>query len=433
MNPRRASALAALLAVCATAPSLAAQTPPAGGAIPDDTLVLSLEEAQRRALSANPAFLTDATEREIALAELRQARVYPYNPETEFEGPGAASAGELGAYEARLAQEVEWGGQRGLRIDAAGIGVARAEWNVADAARRTLANVSLAFYATRAAEERVRAVTELAGLNERLMAAARIQLQEGEISVMEANLAEIEVGRARARVLAARREALSARLALSRLIGAPPETPIRAEAGLTPAPPPDSLDPDALLVAALDQRPDLAAAATAVRQSETLARLARREAIPNLEIAAIAEREGVGSEPRVGLGFGLPLPLWNRSQGLIARRRAETEQAEHALEAARLQVRIEVVDAYRSYVAAAAESAVFEDDVLEPAHRTQEMLETAYQAGKIDLSALVLLRNQLLDAELSYWDAWLAQREALVRLHAATGQMTIEDLNEGSR
>lgn len=429
MNSRRASALAALAVACAAAPSLAAQTSPAGGAIPGDTLVLTLEKAQRRALTANPAFLADATEREIALGDLRQARVYSHNPEAEFESPGSASAGELGVYEARLAQEVEWAGQRGLRIDAAEIGVARAARTVADAARRTLADVSIAFYTALAADERLAVATELAGLNERLREAVRIQLSEGEISVMEANLAEIEVGRARARVLAARREAGSARLALARLVGAPPEVPIRVEAGVEPAPAPESMDADALLVAALDQRPDLAAAVTAVRQSETLTNLARREAIPNLRIAALAEREGPGAEPRFGIGVGLPLPVWDRNQGLVARRRAETEQAAYALEAARLRVRTEVADAYRSYVAAAEEAAVFEADVLEPAHQNQELLETAYQAGKLDLSALVLLRNQLLDAELGYWDAWLAQREALVRLRAATGELSIDDLN----
>lgn len=433
MNPRRASALAALLAVCAMTPSLAAQTPSAGGATPTDTLRLTLAEAQRRALTMNPAFLADASAREIAGGELRQARVYSHNPEAEFEAPGSASNGELGAYEARLGQEVEWAGQRGLRIDAAEIGVARAERTVADAARRTLADVSVAFYAALAAEERLRVATELAGLNERLMEAVRIQLREGEISVMEANLAEIAVGRARARVLAARREATSARLALARLVGVPPEVAVRVETEVTPAPAPRTLDPDRLLTLALERRPDLAAAVTAVRQAETLTRLARREAIPNLEIAAIAERDGIDDAPRVGLGVGFPLPLWDRNQGLVARRRAETEQAGYALEAARLRVRTEVADGYRSYVAAAEEAAVFEADVLEPAHRNQELLETAYQAGKLDLSALVLLRNQLLDAELSYWDAWLAQREALVRLQAATGELTIDDLNEESR
>lgn len=433
MNQARATALAVLVAACAVAPSLAAQERLPVGEAHGDTLRLTLGEAQRRALTRNPAFLADATEREIALGALRAARVYSFNPEAELEALGSASTGGLGRYEATLSQEVEWAGQRGLRIDAAEIGVARAERSVANAARRTLADVSTAFYAALAAERRLVVTTELLGLNERLLQAVRTQVREGEISVMEANLGEIEVGRARARVLSARRAATSARLELGRLVGIAPSEELRVEPEVPAAPPVEALDPEALMAAALERRPDLAAASTAVRQAETLTRLARREAIPNLRIAALAEREGTGGEPRIGIGVGLPLPLWDRNQGLIARRRALSKQAALTLEATALRVRTEVIDAYRSYVAATQEARVFEEDVLEPARTNQDLLETAYQAGKIDLAALVLLRNQLLDAHLSYWDAWLAQREALVGLQAATGQLITEESNEDDR
>ena len=433
MNRARATALAVLVAACAAAPSLAAQERLPVGEPSVDTLRLTLEEAQRLSLTRNPAFLADATESEIALGDLRQARVYSFNPEAELEAPGSASTGELGRYEATLSQEVEWAGQRALRIGAAEIGVARAERSVADAARRTLADVSTAFYAALAAERRLTVAIEVMELNERLLKAVRTQVREGEISVMEANLAEIEVGRARARVLSARREATSARLELGRLVGAAPSDELRVEAEVPAAPPVEALDPDVLMAAALERRPDLAAASTAVRQAETLTRLARREAIPNLRIAALAEREQAGGEPRIGIGVGLPLPLWDRNQGLVARRRAQSQQAALTQEATELRVRAEVADAYRSYVAATREAAVFEEAVLEPARTNQDLLETAYQAGKIDLAALVLLRNQLLDAELAYWDAWLAKRQALVRLQAATGQLTIDETNEDDR
>jgi cobalt-zinc-cadmium efflux system outer membrane protein len=431
----RAHSLGALLFAALLVVPLEAQTRTVDARAPlaedpnRDTIAMSLAEARRLALAQNPRHLAALQRLEAARGDLRGARTYPFNPEAEIEGPGSLSAGSLQRYEARLAQEVEWAGQGRLRVDAAEAGLRATAGSVLDEVRLLLADIERSYVALAAAEERLALAREIETLNARLVEAVRIELAEGEISVLEANLAEIEVGRARARVLAARREAVSARLALSRLVGALPETPIRADAGVAPAPAPESLDPDALLVAALDQRPDLAAAVTAVRQSETLTSLARREAIPNLRIAALAERESIGGEPRFGIGVGLPLPFWDRNQGLVARRRAETEQTAYALEAVRLRVRTEVADAYRSYVAAAEEAAVFEADVLEPAHQNQELLETAYQAGKLDLSALVLLRNQLLDAELAYWDAWLAQREALVRLRAATGELSIDDLN----
>ena len=82
-----------------------------------------------------------------------------------------------------------------------------------------------------------------------------------------------------------------------------------------------------------------------------------------------------------------------------------------------------MLDAYQSYALAAEEARIFENDVLQPARANQQLLETAYREGKIDLPALLLLRNQLLDAELSYWDAWLAHRRSLVALQSATASI----------
>lgn len=78
----------------------------------EDTLILSLPEAQRFALARNPAYLAEQQETEIARGELRQARVYNFNPEFEFETPDVGSDGVIGAYEAAVTQEIEWAGDR---------------------------------------------------------------------------------------------------------------------------------------------------------------------------------------------------------------------------------------------------------------------------------------------------------------------------------
>lgn len=418
-----------------------AQDAPAPFSVPrGDTLTLTIEEAQRLALSRNPAFRAERQEAEIARGQLRQARVYPFNPELAFDAPGVGAAGALGEYEARLTQEVEWAGQRGLRIRAARVGLDRAESGVRDAARQTLADVSSAFYTALAAERRLAVARELAQLNQQLLAATRIQAREGEISSMDANLADIEAGRARARVLSAQREATETRLELQRLTGLAPDQEIRLQDAVSAPVPAVALDQDSLVAMALRRRPDLVASSRAVDQAEALTRLARREAIPNLSIGAFVERqelytpEAPGApfgasryeSPRVGLGVSLPVPLWNRNQGLVAERKAQTEQARLGREATALAVRTEVTTALRAYEAAREEARVFENDVLEPARTNQQLLETAFRAGKVGLPTLLLLRNQLLDAELGYWDAWLAERRASVALQAATATLGAE-------
>lgn len=420
---RRTAAAAAwaLLYFVAPAPAQVTFGGGAAGTV-GDTLTVTLAEAQRLALSQNPEFLAERQEVAIAAGQLRQARVLAFNPEFELRAPGAATAG-FQEYEAFLGQEIEWGGQRGARIAAASLGVQRADAVVTNAARETLADVTAAYYSMYAAQRRLAVARELASLNEQLLSATRIQVAEGEISVLEANLAEIEVGRAHARVFQTEREATSARLELQRLTGLEPSVVLSASDQLPPAPASASVSLDSLLALATARRPDLTAQSLASRQADALTRLARREAIPNLRIGAVAERtEGEGS-PRVGIGVTVPIPAWNRNQGTIAERDALASQASLNLRAAELAVRTEVTEAVRAYQSASDEQRLVETTVLARARQNQALLETAYRAGKIDLATLLLVRNQLLDAELGYWEAWLAHRRALVQLEAATASL----------
>ena len=418
-----------------------------------DTLTLTLADVRRLTLRQNPAFLADRQESAIARGELRQARAYRFNPDLSVVAPrGAGSPTEVS-----LLQEIEWAGQRGLRIDAARRGVTRASWMVRNAARLTLAEASVAFYRALATQRRLAVTQDVFELNERLLRAVRVQLAEGEISALEANLAEIEFGRARARVLAARRGATSTTLELIRLLGFGPDVEVwlvadtsdtpdapltvsSSDADSTAAAPVTNLrarhpvtgfdlriDQDSLIAIALARRPDVAAATAALEQSETRTSLARREAIPNFRIGAAAEREPGASSPGIGLALGVSLPVLNRNRGLVAQQRAMTEQARFERQSTELRVRSDVVNALRAYRTAGEEASVFEQMVLRPARQNTELLEVAYRAGKIPLTTLLLLRNQLLDAELGYWDAWLAQREAVVQLDAATGALVPED------
>lgn len=410
-----------------------------------DTVTISLPEAHRLALAQNPEFLAERQELAIARGQLTQARAYAFNPELELQAPGVGEQGAIGEYEASLTQEIEWAGQRGLRIRGARHGLERAEAAIQDAARHTLADVSNAYYAVLASEQRLAVARELVELGEQLVGVTRIQVREGEISVMEGNLAEIEAGRARAAVLAAERERTTALFQLRRLLGIGPEQAIQLQEAASDMPPPVTLHADSLVALALARRPDLAAWSQVVEQREALAQLARREAIPNVRVGVFVEREetsvlssgGPGDpsvqagleSPRVGVGVSVPLPLFQRNQGVIEEQIAQAERARLTRQAAQLTIRTEVRDAYQAYLAASEEHRVFEQDVLQPARTNQRLLETALRAGKVGLPTLLLLRNQLLDAELSHWDSWLEERRALVALAAATATLTT-DLTE---
>jgi cobalt-zinc-cadmium efflux system outer membrane protein len=391
-----------------------------------DTLQLAISDVQRLAIRQNLNLLATRQELSIAAGALRQARVYQFNPDLTLQSAG--DRGTDGPFQVLLTQEIEWAGQRGLRISAAREGQARATAFVQNAARVSLASASVGFYRAFASERRLEVAQDALALTERLVAAVRTQLAEGEISTLEANLAEIEAGRARGRVLSAQRAELGAAFELKQLLGLRPETAVRlvSDSLNTSRPLGEQASPseDSLVALALARRPDLAASEAAIRELERLSSLSRRSAFPNVRIGAVVERAESGGSADLGPAIGLSIPLFNRNQGLVDQRRALTEQARLNQRATELGIRNDVLESARAYRTASEEVAVFETTVVRPARANIELLETAYRAGKIALPTLLLLRNQLLDAEFGYWDAWLAQHEALIRLEAATGALT---------
>lgn len=408
---------------------------PLGAQVPTDTVRLSLVAARGAALRANPELAATRLDTAIARGELRQAGILRFNPSVDVLGGVGANGVEPG-----LSQEVELFGQRGVRVAAGRAGIERARAAVANAARLTIGDVDRTFYRLLAAIRRTALADEVLALNQRLSDVAGRQLAAGEISRLDYNLARIELGQSRSRALATRRERAQVGIELARLLGLPRGTPIVPVLDSTQHPPAvdsaglmpcdsttllgeaQALDVDSLTALALARRPDLAAQTAAVRQTTAEVALVRREALPNLVARVTSEPSGSGAGRVVRPGIGLTLPVFNRNQGEAEARRAAARQATLDRAALATRVRAEIASAVTTYQSAVAEVEVLESTVLAPARQNRQLLETAYREGKVGLPVLLLIRNQVIDAELDYWTAWLAEREAAARLAEATGQ-----------
>lgn len=444
--PIRAAAIFGLLLITMSVGAAAQGRPATASGQARDTVSLTRAEVRSRALRANPELAAARVDTAVARGELQQAStLLRFNPSVEVLGRGG-SAG----VEPSVAQEVEIFGQRGTRMASGRAGVDRARFGVADATRRTLGDVDRAFYRLFSAVRRATLEEEVLALNQRLANVAARQLAEGEISRLDYNLVVVELGRSRASALATRREREQVALELGRLLGLPPDTTVvpvmNGVAGLqssdtaaaaSPArgalsdgpsagalsadPATPSLDIDSLVAVALARRPDLEERAAAARQANADASTARREALPNLVFRVTWEREA-GSERTVRPGVGLSVPLFNLNGGAVEANRARARRARLERAALVRRVRADVASAAAGYESAAAEAEVLASTVLAPARQNRQLLETAYREGKVGLPVLLLIRNQVIDAELAYWDAWLAEHEATATLDEVTGR-----------
>ncbi|MDQ6771026.1 MAG: TolC family protein [Gemmatimonadota bacterium] len=410
--------IVALLALLVAARSGHAQSPSALG-LQTDTLRLTLAEARSLALEASPELRAARMDTAIARGELKQAGVlFRNNPWVDV------LTGTPGT-EVGVSQELEVAGQRGARRAAAFAGVERARASVLDTTRITLGEVDRRFFRLAAANERATLALEGLSLNERLAAATRQQLGAGKISKLEDNLATVELGRSRARSLATKRERERFESDLRVVLGLPPRQPIApiVDSTLTPNPRHVLVDVgvDSLTSLALSRRPDLIALAATARQARALASTARREAFPNLSIRVSSQRtEGTGTRV-LRPGVGLSVPIFNRNRGDVEARTAEARKADLQGAALAAEIRLDVARSWDAYLSGNAETDLLQNTVLAPARENRRLLEIAYREGKVGLPVVLLIRNQVIDAELDYWAAWLAEREALTDLVLATG------------
>lgn len=387
-----------------------------------ESLSLTLLEALQLARERNPDLKAARQETEVARGRLVRARYpNPFNPEIGGSAARRSFTGGPGGsndFDIVFSQELEVAGQRRKRIEEATRNLAKVTQQVKDMERLTLAQVKDAFYRGLYLKRRLELFREVETLNRRLRDIAASRFQAGDIPKMEVNVAEVRLGQSRKDTIVAERDYRNTLRELERLLGLEPAGQLEPVGQLTVQP--QTFQPDQLLSLAMENRPDLQAARIEQKRVEAEMALTRRLIVPNPTLQVLYREEERG-DTITGGALSFPLPLFDRKQAELTQLAGRKAQAGYEQQGVELRIKQEVGDAFRSYEAAKEEVEVFEKEVLDRAAENFQLMETAYQEGKIDLLQVVVVQNDLVNAQFSYldslWNYWLA-RTALER---ATG------------
>ncbi|MFN8543586.1 MAG: TolC family protein [Candidatus Binatia bacterium] len=384
---------------------------------------LTLAGALARARADHPTVRAAAADVEAARGRLVQAGIIPANPVVSADLSRHANSNPTEVNLDRgvdVAQEVEIGGQRGLRRTAARTDVARAERVLADRVRGVDAEVRRAFAGVLAGERRRAAAADAAALAARLLEVTRRRARAGDVGALDVDLARIDAAHAEeARVVAETEVAKAADRLASALGGGAGEPFVLA------AEPDDLVDPapeDALVARALAGRPDLDAARLDRDRLVAEADLGRRRAlIPNPTVHGFYRHEQ-NVEQIAGGSIDIPLPVWNRGQGDEIAARAAVSAA--AIEAERLAREIprQVHLAYVRRAAAARAWERYQQSVLPAARAAGTRVERAYAAGYLGLPEVLAQRDRLLQTRADAITTWLELHEADADLREAVGE-----------
>ncbi|MBI1813605.1 MAG: TolC family protein [Deltaproteobacteria bacterium] len=384
---------------------------------------LTLADALTRART-QPALRAAQAEVEAARARLAQAGLIQANPVITGDGAWHRTPPDTHVDSAiTLGQEVEVGGQRGLRLSSGQYDVDRAEHLFADKSRTVDGEVRRAFFGLAATERRKALAAESATIAKRVLETTQRRARAGDVGDLEVQLAQIESTRAAQAVATAETDRARAVARFATAIGADAqESLVIAVADTTPAALPALPPEDTLVTQALDTRPDLAAARAERARLEAEARLTHRRAlVPNPTIRGFYRHEQA-NEQIVGGEIEVPLPVWNRDQGteaaLYANARGASAEADRLAREIPRQIHLAV--ARRN--AAADAWTRYERDTVPATNSARDLIERAYASGYLGLPDVLAQQDRLLQIRSAAIAAWLDLREAEADLIEAVGE-----------
>ncbi len=166
--------------------------------------------------------------------------------------------------------------------------------------------------------------------------------------------------------------------------------------------------------AAYANRPDLRAAGADEARARADHKLARANAWR--DITPQIEYQRIGLDNTIGVGMSLPLRIWDRNQGEIARTRSEISRVANVRRATELQVLSDVDTDLKGALTQHERVKELRDYYLPRAQKARDPVEFAFRNGGLSLL-------DFLDAQRTYRETALAHVQALRAYWSAIYQL----------
>jgi cobalt-zinc-cadmium efflux system outer membrane protein len=419
LNVKKLRASTSLLLILWTPLTLFAQTP--STVSPD---YLSLDTATEQFLRKNLAVEAARLEVGVAEAERIGARLRPRPGVTisaeNLRLSGETPANRLHEYGISVAQPIELGNRRALRMEVAERTVSVSEARLMEVLRRQLFDVKRTYYESVLARVLLDIEQENRDNFEGLVKFNTVRFEEGYIA--EGDLIKVRLERTKFDFAFANAELAlrRAKIRLLELIGERDfERALRVETSNRLQVPPVDLNLTQLKETALVNRPEIRVAEAQLALAGASIKLERSEA--KGEVTPYVGYKRVGVDNTVLAGVTVPLPMGNRNQSGIARAEAEQKVAETNLNLVRNRTLAEVEAAYRAYETAREQVRAYEAGLLKQADESREIQLGAYQEGATELITLIEAQKTRTEVRANYYRAIFDYYTSIFQLELATG------------
>jgi outer membrane protein, heavy metal efflux system len=392
---------------------------------------LTLEDAVRLAIGRNPALAAAKNEVQALEGDVVAAnkRLNPAATLQTEDFPISTNPGPFfGNQEItlRFDYEIERGGRRQLRTDAAKQALDGKQLACQDRVRLITLDVERTFSRTILAKANMETSRLILDQAERMISLNRVRFEQGNISALELNRIEVEKLKFQDDVFQADlmlRNAKSSLLALlnasnlSRdveVMGSLPVTDRASEPGLPPAAPLNEL-----LRIAMQQRPDMASRLEEKKRADTETSLQRALRSPNVTVGGGYKRSG--SYNSFVFGVTIPLKIFNRNEGAILRVDAEQMQAANLVAAVRKVIELDVQQAYNAVEVNCQRVEYIRTQHIKKAEEVSRVTLASYNLGGATLMDYLDAQRTYRDALRIYNQALFDQRVSLYELANSIG------------
>jgi cobalt-zinc-cadmium efflux system outer membrane protein len=393
----------------------------AGAASAQAPVRITLEQAIDLAISHNHALKATQTQVQQSQAQEVTAALRP-NPTLtadslfipiEPQNFNSTTFANVTEFDVGVSYLFERGGKRHHRIEAARDATAQTRYQVSDSERALVFNTAQQFVAVQLAESNLDLANQDLASFQNTVDIAKEQYKAGAISEGDLLKITLQLLQFQTDVSSAKVAKLQALASLREFLGYDAvSSNYDVEGDLTYQT--LQLNQDDLLLKALKNRPDLLAARQGVQAAESQYSLAKANG--KMDVTGTLTYSHLSDQNLMGVTVSLPLPIFDKNQGEIARTRYAVTAAQETSYAASDTVLTDVNSAYQAFTGNQEIVNLYVGGYLKQAQDSRDISEYAYRRGSSSLL-------DFLDAERSYRATQLAYRQALANYLVAVEQL----------
>jgi outer membrane protein, heavy metal efflux system len=312
----------------------------------------------------------------------------------------------------------ERGQKRQHRLQAAKDSTAVTESQTLDAERTTVAETTQQFVAALLAKSNLDFAVEFLQSYQHTVGISQDQQKAGAVSKVDLLKIQLQTLQFQTDVTSARIALAQALNSLRQLMGFN-SVPRNYDVAGTLAYEPMTLRVEDLEARALSTRPDLQAAQRGVTAANSQIGLAKANSKQDLN--ATFDYTHVSAANLGAFFFTIPLPIFNRNQGEVARTYYVLTQSQFQEKAAEQQVLTDVKNAYEMLLNNQEIVQLYDNGYLQQAQQSRDITQFSYQHGAASLLDFLDAERSYRATELSYRQALAQYMSSLEQLRAAVG------------